>query len=202
MSSSQVSVLLIDNFDSFTFNLVDELASRGARVEVWRNDVPVDKILERLEAMAGPRLLVLSPGPGTPTGAGSCIELIKRLAGEVPIVGICLGHQAIVEAFGGRVVRSHEVMHGKASAIEHDGTGLFQGLPRPFRVGRYHSLVAQDQPEELRVSAYFDDIIMAVEHRDYPVVGVQFHPESILTPHGHLIFQNLLAWAAASGGQT
>jgi anthranilate synthase component II len=147
-----VNVLFIDNFDSFTFNLVDELRKRGARVEVWRNDVPAERALALALALPEPRLIVLSPGPGTPAEAGCCIPLIRLAAGKVPLFGVCLGHQAIVEAFGGTVGFAGEVVHGKASWIEHAGTGLFAGLPSPFRAARYHSLAATVVPQDLVVT--------------------------------------------------
>jgi anthranilate synthase component II len=188
-------VLFIDNFDSFSFNLVDELARRGAKLEVWRNDIAADEALERAAKLPGPRLLVLSPGPGAPADAGCCVELVQRAT--LPVFGICLGHQAIVEAYGGRVGFAGEVVHGKAARITHDDSALFAGLPSPMLAARYHSLAALELPEALAVTARCDDIVMAVAHRSAPVIGVQFHPESILTPHGGLLMDNLLAWAAA-----
>jgi anthranilate synthase component II len=191
-----MNVLFIDNFDSFTFNLVDELRRRGATVQVWRNDLPPQEALDRALAMGAPRLLVLSPGPGTPSEAGCCVPLIRLAAGRVPVFGVCLGHQAIVEAFGGTVGFAGQVVHGKASVVEHDGEGLFTGLPSPFRAGRYHSLAAQRLPDELRITARSGPVVMAVEHRGYKVAGVQFHPESILTPLGGPLLDRVLAWAS------
>jgi anthranilate synthase component 2 len=194
--TGRANVLFIDNFDSFVFNLVDEFARRGAAVEVWRNDTPADRALELIARMPKPKLLVLSPGPGTPASAGSCLELVRRAPNGLPILGVCLGHQSIVEALGGAVVRADRIVHGKASAIEHDGEGLFEGLPSPMAAGRYHSLVAGDVPEELEVSASSGEIVMAVRHRTRPVHGVQFHPESILTPLGGRLVENALEIAA------
>ncbi len=189
-----LDVLLIDNFDSFAFNLVDEFARRGATVDVYRNDISVERALE----LAVQRdLLVLSPGPGTPATAGCCLELVREAAGRVPIMGICLGHQTIVEAFGGRVGRHEETVHGKSSSVTHAGTGLFEGLPLPFKVGRYHSLVAQEVSAELQVTARLGQVPMAVEHRRHKVAGVQFHPESVLTPHGGRLVDNVMRWAKA-----
>jgi len=202
--SKDVRVLFIDNFDSFTFNLVDDLTRRGARVQVWRNDIEVDDALRLALDMRGPRLVMMSPGPGRPADAGCCIPLVTALmAHRVPLVGICLGHQAIVEALGGTIGGAGEIVHGKASAITHDETGLFAGLASPFTVGRYHSLTATEVPDDLRVNARLDDIVMGVTHRELPVAGVQFHPESILTPDGGRIIENCLAlarrWHAPDG---
>jgi anthranilate synthase component 2 len=191
-----VNVLFIDNFDSFTFNLVDELRRRGARVEVWRNDLAEEEALRRALALEEPRLIVLSPGPGTPAAAGCCVGLVRRAAGRVPLFGVCLGHQAIVEAFGGTVGPAGEVVHGKASRIRHDGVGLCAGLPLTFRAGRYHSLAALQVPDELQVTARSGEVVMAVEHRRHRIAGVQFHPESILTPLGGRLLERVLAWAA------
>jgi anthranilate synthase/aminodeoxychorismate synthase-like glutamine amidotransferase len=191
-----MNVLFIDNFDSFTFNLVDELDKRGATVEVWRNDIDVEEATRMALALDAPRLVVLSPGPGAPAEAGCCVELVRRLAEpRVPLLGVCLGHQAMVEAFGGEVGFAGEVVHGKAASIEHDGTGPFEGLANPMRVARYHSLVARRVPDALRVTATAGELVMAVTHRDAPMVGVQFHPESILTPEGGLLMEGILDWA-------
>jgi anthranilate synthase component II len=184
-------LLLIDNYDSFTYNLYHYLGELGARVEVRRNDqLAVDEAL----ALA-PDGIVLSPGPCTPKEAGICVELVRRAATVCPILGVCLGHQAIAAAFGGRVVRAATVMHGKVSEVEHGGTGLFEGLPSPFRATRYHSLVAEPEslPECLEVDARTPDgVIMGLVHRTLPVSGVQFHPESIATEHGHRLLANFL----------
>jgi anthranilate synthase component 2 len=193
-------VLVIDNYDSFTFNLVQRLGELGAAVEVLRNDA-----LSAAEILARkPERIVLSPGPCTPNEAGVCLELIERACGlngspapsrRVPMLGVCLGHQSIGQAFGAKVVRAREPVHGKAEEIVHDRSSLFRGVPRPLRAGRYHSLVvdARTVPRELAVSARTrDGIVMALRHRKLPVFGVQFHPESILTPDGQTLLRNFL----------
>jgi anthranilate synthase/aminodeoxychorismate synthase-like glutamine amidotransferase len=186
--------LVIDNYDSFTFNLVQRLGELGASVDVIRNDaLSADEILARR-----PERLVLSPGPCTPNEAGVCLELIDRvraLPKPLPLLGVCLGHQSIGQAFGGRVVRAREPVHGKAEEIVHDGSALFRGMPKRFEAGRYHSLVveARSLPRTLRVSARTKDgIVMALRHVKLPVFGVQFHPESILTPEGQTLLRNFL----------
>ena len=193
-------VLLIDNYDSFTFNLVQRLGELGAKVEVVRNDaLSANEILRR-----NPKRLVLSPGPCTPNQAGVCLELVERACGldgfprpprALPILGVCLGHQSIGQAFGGRVVRARAPVHGKAEEIIHDASALFRGMPRRFEAGRYHSLVVEEKslPGALRVSARTrDGIVMALRHARLPVFGVQFHPESILTPAGQTLLKNFL----------
>ena len=185
-------VIVIDNYDSFTFNLVQYLWELGAAVEVFRNDrIDVEGIRARR-----PDALVLSPGPCTPSEAGVCVPAIRELSGEIPILGVCLGHQAIGQAFGGRVVRAKRVMHGKTSQIAHDGSGVFTGVPAPLEAGRYHSLVVEREslPSDLRVTAVSEDDgeIMALAHISHPTVGVQFHPESVLTPEGKKLLANFL----------
>ena len=184
-------LLMIDNYDSFTYNLVQYLGELGQDVKVIRNDeMTVDEI-ERL----GAERIVLSPGPCTPNEAGVSLELIGRLAGRVPILGVCLGHQAIGQAFGGRIVHAKTLMHGKVSKIHHEGKGVFAGLPTPFDATRYHSLAIERAscPPDLELTAWTDDgEIMGVRHRSLPVEGVQFHPESILTEHGHALLRNFL----------
>ena len=183
--------LLIDNYDSFTYNLWHYLGELGAKVEVRRNDaLTVDQAL----AMA-PEGIVISPGPCDPDRAGICLELIRRAAGKVPGLGVCLGHQAIGQAFGGQVVRAPQPMHGKVCDIHHDGSGVFAGLPSPFRATRYHSLVVDraTMPAALHVSAWSDDgLAMGLAHTELPLWGVQFHPESIETEHGHQLLRNFL----------
>ena len=184
-------VLMIDNYDSFTFNLVQYFAELGAAVRVVRND---ELSVEQAEALA-PSALVVSPGPCTPSEAGISLGLIARLAGKVPIFGVCLGHQAIGQAFGGRVVRAKRVMHGKVSRVRHSGRGVFARLPREFLATRYHSLVVEraSLPGCLEVTAESDDgEIMGLRHRSLPVEGVQFHPEALLTEHGHRMLQNFI----------
>jgi anthranilate synthase/aminodeoxychorismate synthase-like glutamine amidotransferase len=190
-------LLLIDNYDSFTFNLVHFLGDVGGRCEVVRNDkLTVESALAR-----NPEAIVLSPGPCTPNEAGICLDLIAAAAGKVPILGVCLGHQAVGQAFGGQVVRAPKPMHGKLSTISHDGTGILHGVPNPFSATRYHSLiVARDSlPDVLIPTAWTEDgLIMAMHHRDLPIHGVQFHPESIASEHGHRILANFLAIARGS----
>jgi anthranilate synthase component 2 len=182
-------IFLLDNYDSFTYNLAHLFGELGAEVVVQRNDhVTIDDV----EAME-PSHVVISPGPGRPADAGISVELVRRLAGRAPILGVCLGHQAIVEAFGGEVGFAKELLHGKSSPVHHDGRGLFIGLPDAFEAGRYHSLAATRIPDVLEESAYADDgEVMAVRHRELPVDGVQFHPESVLTPLGPELAKNFL----------
>ncbi len=185
-------ILVIDNYDSFTFNLVQYLAEWGAEVEVYRNDrIRVEEIAAR-----SPRAIVISPGPGTPDDAGITLEAIRAFAGRIPILGVCLGHQAIGQAFGGRIVRAPVLMHGKTSMIVHDGRTIFRDLPNPFPATRYHSLILERDsvPACLEVSATSSDgLIMGVRHREFVCEGVQFHPESIMTGHvGKLLLRNFL----------
>ena len=185
-----MKVLLIDNFDSFVYNLAQYIGSLGAEPVVIRNDVAVD-VLEGLDAQA----VVVSPGPGHPTDAGCSVEAIKRLGPRLPLLGVCLGHQAIAVAFGGEVVRAERLMHGKTSMIEHLGTGIFEGIPSPFEATRYHSLVVKSDrlPVGLQITASTSDgVIMGLEHERFPIYGVQFHPESILTTVGMNIIRNFL----------
>ncbi len=184
-------ILVIDNYDSFTYNLVQYLGELGAAVQVLRNDQASVEEIERLR----PARIVISPGPGTPDEAGVSLGLIGRLAERVPILGVCLGHQAIGQAFGGKVVRARQVMHGKVSRIRHDGRGVFAGVPDDFVATRYHSLVVEraSLPPALEVSAHSEDgEIMGLRHRALPVEGVQFHPEALLTEHGHRMLENFL----------
>mgnify|MGYP000911188942 FL=1 len=189
-------ILLLDNIDSFTYNLVDQLRAFGHNVVIYRNSVPVDTLIERLQSMENP-VLMLSPGPGAPAEAGCMPELLQRLRGQLPIIGICLGHQAIVEAYGGHVGQAGEILHGKASAITHDDTAMFHGLSNPLPVARYHSLVGSNTPEELTINASFNGMVMAVRHDADRVCGFQFHPESILTTQGAHLLEQTLAWALA-----
>jgi anthranilate synthase/aminodeoxychorismate synthase-like glutamine amidotransferase len=185
-------LLVIDNYDSFTYNLVQYLGELGATVEVRRNNqVTVDEIEQSLR----PERIVISPGPGTPDEAGITLNMIERLSGKIPLLGVCLGHQAIGQAFGGKVIRAPELMHGKASEVCHDGKTIFAGLGDHFKAGRYHSLIVEKQslPSCLEISAYTSgDIIMGLRHRELKVEGVQFHPESILTPEGKQLLANFL----------
>jgi len=192
-------VVLIDNYDSFTWNLVQAFAVTGAEVVVRRNDVVTVDDVEALE----PTHLVISPGPGRPERAGISMAAIERFLGRVPVLGVCLGHQALAAVLGGRVVQAQTLMHGKSSPVYHDGRGLFQGLANPFEAGRYHSLAVaeEDLPRELAVSAYTSDgEIMGVRHRSLPADGVQFHPESVLTPEGDRLLRNFLDFAAGDDG--
>jgi anthranilate synthase/aminodeoxychorismate synthase-like glutamine amidotransferase len=192
-------LLLIDNYDSFTYNLYQYLCELGAEVEVVRNDrITLDEV-----ARARPGGIVISPGPCTPNEAGISVPLIQRFAGAVPILGVCLGHQCIGQAFGATVAGAGEIRHGKLSAIRHDGRGVFAGLPSPFRAIRYHSLAIQPDtvPAELEVSAWSDSgVIMGVRHRRYAIEGVQFHPESIMTEHGKALLRNFLDIVEAARG--
>ena len=181
-------MLLIDNYDSFTYNLAHLFGELGAEVDVRRNDAIDADEAERL----APSHLVISPGPGLPRDAGNTGEIIRRLAPRTPTLGVCLGHQAIVEVFGGEVGRAKTLVHGKASVVTHDGRGLFAGLPDDFLAGRYHSLAATSIPDELEISARSDEEVMAVRHRELRVDGVQFHPESVLTPIGPQLARNFL----------
>jgi anthranilate synthase/aminodeoxychorismate synthase-like glutamine amidotransferase len=185
-------LLMIDNYDSFTYNLVQYLGELGAEVRIARNDAIT---LEEIDALA-PRSIVISPGPCTPDQAGVSVSLVRHFAGRIPILGVCLGHQAIGQAFGATVVRAHRVMHGKLSPIAHRGDGVFAGLPSPFQATRYHSLAIEREtlPGALEITAETDDgEIMGVRHREHPVEGVQFHPEAILTEHGRHLLRNFLA---------
>jgi anthranilate synthase/aminodeoxychorismate synthase-like glutamine amidotransferase len=182
-------ILLVDNYDSFTYNLVHLFQVLGAEVVVRRNDA-IDA--DEAERMA-PSHLVISPGPGRPGESGATVEIVRRLAPTTPTLGVCLGHQAIIEAFGGRIDHADRLLHGKASAVTHDARGIFTGLPQKFAAGRYHSLSAAEVPDVLEVSATADDgEVMGVRHRELRVDGVQFHPESVLTPEGPQLCRNFL----------
>jgi anthranilate synthase component 2 len=189
-------LLMIDNYDSFTYNLVQYLGELGAEVEVFRNDAIT---LEEIGKLA-PTHIVVSPGPCTPKEAGISVPLIEKFAGKIPILGVCLGHQSIGQAFGGRVIHAKTLMHGKVSTISHEGTGVFAGLPDKFTATRYHSLAIERStlPDCLEVTAASEDgVIMGVRHREFAVEGVQFHPESILSEHGHRLLDNFLAGGRA-----
>lgn len=188
-------VLLIDNYDSFSYNLAQALQVLGAEVVVHRNDQ-----LSVSQATAiGASHLIVSPGPGRPESAGNTMAIIDALYRQIPVLGVCLGHQALVSVLGGRVVHAKTLMHGKTSNIHHDGLGLFSGLPQPFEAGRYHSLVVDQLPDDLTVSAYTREWdVMAVRHASLPVVGVQFHPESVLTPDGPRLLENFLAFKSGA----
>ena len=184
-------ILLIDNYDSFTYNLAQYLGQLGEKLEVRRNDqITLDEI-----AVRKPDRIVISPGPGTPEDAGICVEVIRRFSGKIPILGVCLGHQAIGYAFGGRVVRAPKLMHGKTSRIHHDSKTIFRKLPQDFVATRYHALIVEKKslPAELEISAEADSLIMALRHKKLRVEGVQFHPESVLTEAGLQLLRNFLA---------
>jgi anthranilate synthase/aminodeoxychorismate synthase-like glutamine amidotransferase len=184
-------ILLIDNYDSFTYNLAQYLGQLGETLEVHRNDkITLDEI-----AAKNPDRIVISPGPGAPQDAGICIEVIRRFGGRIPLLGVCLGHQAIGQAFGGKVVRAPQLMHGKTSRIHHDSKTIFRELPQDFVATRYHSLIVEKKglPEELEISAETDDLIMGLRHKTLPIEGVQFHPESVLTEVGMQMLKNFLS---------
>jgi anthranilate synthase/aminodeoxychorismate synthase-like glutamine amidotransferase len=193
-------LLLIDNYDSFAYNLYQYLCELGATVEVVRND----KLTVEDVAAMQPEGIILSPGPGRPEDAGICVQVVEQFAGKVPLLGVCLGHQAIAAAYGSKIVGAPALLHGKTSMIHHDGAGLYRGLPTPFRAVRYHSLVSDRDtlPPELIIDAETSDgTIMGIRHRDIPLYGVQFHPESILTDCGKQLLQNFLDVVQASAGE-
>ncbi|MFP6731846.1 MAG: aminodeoxychorismate/anthranilate synthase component II [Alphaproteobacteria bacterium] len=191
-------LLLIDNYDSFTYNLAHFLGELGAEVVVKRNDaITVDALLDE-----APEAVVMSPGPCDPDRAGICLELVERVAGKIPLFGVCLGHQAIGQAFGGKIVRAPYVMHGKLSPVRHNGEGVFRDLPNPFAATRYHSLTVEREslPDCLEITAETDDgVILGLSHRELPVHGVQFHPESIASEQGHALLKNFLEIAKSAG---
>lgn len=187
------NILFLDNFDSFTYNLVDQFRVLGHQVKIYRNDCDLEQLIKT--ALNTPEtILALSPGPGTPAEAGILLPLIERLKSHVPIIGICLGHQALIQAFGGKVVHAGEVLHGKVSKITHDGEAMFKDLVNPMPVARYHSLMGQDLPQEFVINAQYNGIIMAIRHRELPICSFQFHPESILTVQGSQLLQQSIEW--------
>lgn len=187
-----MNIMMIDNFDSFTYNLVDEFEKRNCRVIVYRNNVSIENF-RKLMSKFKPKLIVISPGPSAPKDAGISIDVIKEYSGKIPIFGVCLGHQCIIEAFNGIVGRAPEVYHGKSSKVTHDMQTIYKNIENPIQVGRYHSLAGTRIPKELTVTAKTETgIVMGVRHKKFHVEGVQFHPESILTPSGGLIIENLL----------
>lgn len=190
MGTENTKVLFIDNFDSFTYNLVDEFGKRNCPTTVYRADTSLSE-LKSIADDIKPDLLVLSPGPGCPSNAGVTLEALDYFKDKLPIFGVCLGHQAIVEYFGGKVGHAPEVMHGKSSKITHTGEGVFEGLENPLHAGRYHSLSASILPDCLKQTAEFDGIVMGAQHKELPIYGVQFHPESVLTPTGGKIIENI-----------
>ncbi|WP_277207694.1 aminodeoxychorismate/anthranilate synthase component II [Vibrio misgurnus] len=191
------NILFIDNFDSFTYNLVDQFRSLGHTVTIYRNHIAVEMIEQALAELEQP-IVVLSPGPGAPSDAGCMPELLQRLKGRVPLIGICLGHQAIVEAYGGVVAGAGDIMHGKVSMMEHQNHAIYRGLPSPLAIARYHSLVATQVPSALTITAQVDGLVMSVVHETDKVCGLQFHPESIMTTHGAALLANVLGWACSA----
>ena len=201
------NVVLLDNFDSFTYNLVDELRAAGMSLTIFRNNVPAQHVLNKMQELGEDTLLLLSPGPGDPASAGCMLELIALVQGRYPVLGICLGHQAIVQHYGGEIVRAPQVLHGKSSLINHCGDKMFADLPNPFPVARYHSLVAAEMPADLQCIAHYEpedgqNIIMAVWHATDNMLGMQFHPESILTSQGSQLLKQSIAYLTnkQSGG--
>ncbi|EJN6826314.1 anthranilate synthase subunit II [Vibrio cidicii] len=189
-------IVFIDNFDSFTYNLVDQFRSLGHKVTIYRNHIPA-KVIEQAIAKLEQPVVLLSPGPGAPSEAGSMPELIQRVKGKVPVIGICLGHQAIVEAYGGTVAGAGEIIHGKVSMMAHQGHTIYSTLPSPLAIARYHSLVATKVPESLTVTAEVDGLVMSVVNEQDKVCGFQFHPESIMTTYGATLLANAIDWALA-----
>lgn len=190
------NIFLIDNMDSFTYNLVDQLRHNNHKVIVYRNNIPIFLIIKKI-LKTKKSILIISPGPGKPADAGCVPKLLKKLIGVIPIIGICLGHQAIIEAYGGEIIQSTNIVHGKHSMIYHDNKYMFLNLPNPISVGRYHSLIAQNVPCTLKINAHYNKIIMAVRNNKDKVCGFQFHPESILTTQGEKILNQTIAWASS-----
>ncbi|WP_321283073.1 aminodeoxychorismate/anthranilate synthase component II [uncultured Vibrio sp.] len=188
------NIIFIDNFDSFTYNLVDQFRSLGHSVTIYRNNIAAETIEDAVNELENP-VVLLSPGPGAPSEAGSMPDLIQRMKGKVPIIGICLGHQAIVEAYGGTVAGAGEIIHGKVSMMEHDNHATYANLPSPLAIARYHSLVATSVPETLTITAEVDGLTMSVVHEQDKVCGFQFHPESIMTTYGATLLANAIEWA-------
>jgi anthranilate synthase component 2 len=188
------NILFIDNFDSFTYNLVDQFRSLGHEVKIYRNNIAADTIESAVKQLENP-VVLLSPGPGAPADAGSMPAIIQRLKGKVPMIGICLGHQAIVEAYGGTVAGAGEIIHGKVSMMEHQNHATYAQLPSPLAIARYHSLVATHVPDSLTITAEVDDLVMSVVQEEDKVCGFQFHPESIMTTYGATLLANAIEWA-------
>lgn len=193
------TILLLDNIDSFTYNLVDQLRSNNHQVVIYRNNMSTNFIEQKLNELTHP-ILLLSPGPGAPSQAGCMPELLQRVLGTLPVIGICLGHQAIIEAYGGKVSSCGEILHGKATLAQHDDNAMFENLPNPLPVARYHSLSGEQVPEELIINAWCDNTVIAVRHRQHKTCGFQFHPESILTTKGAQLLEQTIAWAQTPKG--
>ncbi|OUS25719.1 anthranilate synthase component II [Thalassotalea sp. 42_200_T64] len=200
-ANTNTKLYMLDNLDSFTYNLVDEFKSLGFEPIIYRNTVSAEFIFNKMQQETAPVILVLSPGPGDPRSAGCLMELIELSVGHYPIFGICLGHQALVEHYGGKVDRADEIVHGKASLIEHAGSGPFQNLPSPLPVARYHSLVATIMPDGLELIAHYQNLPMAIANKDDKVLGFQFHPESLLTSKGSLLIKQSFAYLLAADSQ-
>lgn len=196
MRKKMIKVLFIDNFDSFTYNLVDDFCKRDCQARVYRADTELEE-LKQLADEFNPELLVISPGPGTPDTAGVSLAAVDYFKDKLPILGVCLGHQVIVQYFGGKIGHAPEPMHGKPSRVTHNQKRIFAGVENPLQAGRYHSLCILEMPDCLQKTAEFEGIIMGVEHKELPIFGVQFHPESILTPAGGKIIENVLSIAAS-----
>ncbi len=194
MENIRRRVLFIDNFDSFTYNLVDDFCKRNCQARVYRGDTAIEELV-RVAGEFEPDLLVISPGPGTPDTAGVSLAAVDYFKDKLPIFGVCLGHQVIVQYFGGKVGHAPKPMHGKPSRITHNGQGVFAGAENPLQAGRYHSLCALELPDCLEMTADFEGVVMGVRHKELPIFGVQFHPESILTPAGGRIIENVLSIA-------
>ncbi len=194
------NIVFIDNFDSFTYNLVDQFRSLGHEVKIYRNNIAADAIEQAVQELDNP-VVLLSPGPGAPSEAGSMPEVIQRLKGKVPMIGICLGHQAIVEAYGGTVAGAGEIIHGKVSMMEHQNHATYANLPSPLAIARYHSLVATKVPESLTITAEVDGLVMSVVQEQDKVCGFQFHPESIMTTYGATLLSNAIEWALAANSK-
>lgn len=194
METKQRKVLFVDNFDSFTYNLVDDFCKRNCKALVYRADTDIERLKELANDFK-PDLLIISPGPGTPDTAGVSLEAVDYFKDKLPIFGVCLGHQVIIQYFGGKIGHAPVPMHGKPSRVTHNQKGIFEGVENPLQAGRYHSLCALELPDCFEKTAEFENIIMAVEHKNLPIFGVQFHPESILTPAGGKIIENILSIA-------
>lgn len=201
VNNELANIVFVDNFDSFTYNLVDQFRSLGHSVKIYRNHISADKIAKAVLDLKN-SVVVLSPGPGAPSDAGCMPELIKTLRGKVPMIGICLGHQAIVEAYGGVVAGAGEIIHGKVSMMAHDNHTIYQGLPSPLAIARYHSLVATKVPDSLEVTAQVDGLVMSVANEQDRICGFQFHPESIMTTYGATLLSNAIAWATEQSVET